>query len=100
MESDVQTNQANLAKAQATLMGKSPYGKPSVSNIGDSIFEMVKTRYGDSWMPFDEKSDDELEKISTAIAIKFAELVNANPVADRAQMMEEAFTAVESEQDL
>ena len=100
IETDVATNKAALEKAQAALMGKSPYGKPSVSNIGDSIFEMVKTRYGDSWMPFDEKSDDELEKISTAIAIKFAELVNANPIADRAQMMEEAFTAVESEQDL
>ena len=100
MESDVQTNQANLAKAQATLMGKSPYGKPTPSNISDSIFEMVKTRYGDSWMPFDEKSDDELEKISMAISIKYTELVNANPLADRAQLMEQAFTAVESEQDL
>jgi len=89
-----------LAQAQATLMGKSPYGKPSVSNIGESIFEMVKDRYGDTWKPFDEKDDDEIEKIATAIAIKFTELVNANPVADRAQMMEEAFTAVESEQDL
>ena len=55
-------------KAQATL--KSQYGKPSTSNLAEGMYDMVKKAYGGTWLPFDDKGEDELKRISTLAAIK------------------------------
>ena len=72
IEKDVMTNATALAKAQATL--KSQYGKPSTSNLAEGMYEMVKEAYGGTWLPFDDKGEDELKRISTLAAIKLTEM--------------------------
>jgi hypothetical protein len=64
--------QAAYASAQQTLSSK--YGKPTVSNLATGMYDMVKEAYGDTWMPFDEKGEDELKRISTMAANIFVEL--------------------------
>jgi len=71
-EKGVMDNIAALEKAQATL--KSKYGKPTVKNLADGMFDMVKEAYGGTWLPFDDKDDDELERISSLSAVRFVEL--------------------------
>jgi len=96
MEQGVMDNNAALQTAQATLAGKSPYGKPNVNNIADGILPLVESRFGDKtpWIPGGKRKSDELESISKQIAFKFTELVNANPQADRDKLMELAFNSV------
>ena len=96
MEQGVMDNNAALETAQATLAGKSPYGKPNVNNIADGILPLVESRFGDKtpWIPGGKRKSDELESISKQIAFKFTELVNANPQADRDKLMELAFNSV------
>jgi hypothetical protein len=65
-------NLAAFAKAQQTLSSK--YGKPTVSNLATGMYDMVEEAYGDTWMPFDEKGEDELKRISTMAANIFVEL--------------------------
>lgn len=72
IEKGVMDNEAALAKAQATL--KSQYGKPTVNNLADGMFDLVKDAYGGTWLPFDDKSDDELERISSLAAVRLTEL--------------------------
>ena len=72
IEKGVMDNATALAKAQATL--KSQYGKPTVSNLADGMFDLVKDAYGGTWLPFDDKSDDELKRISSLAAIRLTEL--------------------------
>ena len=71
-EKGVMDNIAALEKAQATL--KSKYGKPTVKNLADGMFDMVKEAYGGTWLPFDDKDDDELERIASLSAVRFVEL--------------------------
>jgi len=71
-EKGVMDNIAALEKAQKTLSSK--YGKPTVNNIADGMFDMVKEAYGGTWLPFDDKDDDELERISSLSAVRFIEL--------------------------
>lgn len=72
IEKGVMDNATALAKAQATL--KSQYGKPTVSNLAEGMFDLVKDAYGGTWLPFDDKSDDELKRISSLAAIRLTEL--------------------------
>ena len=72
IEKGVMDNATALAKAQATL--KSQYGKPTVSNLAEGMFDLVKDAYGGTWLPFDDKSDAELERISSLAAIRLTEL--------------------------
>lgn len=72
IEKGVMDNEAALAKAQATL--KSQYGKPTVNNLADGMFDLVKDAYGGTWLPFDDKSDDELKRISSLAAVRLTEL--------------------------
>tara|TARA_R110000744_G_scaffold122517_2_gene227497 strand:+ start:1293 stop:2393 length:1101 start_codon:yes stop_codon:yes gene_type:complete len=71
-EQQLADNQAAFLKAQQTLSSK--YGKPTVSNLATGMYDMVKEAYGDTWMPFDEKGEDELKRISTMAANIFVEL--------------------------
>lgn len=72
IEKGVMDNATALAKAQATL--KSQYGKPTVNNLADGMFDLVKDAYGGTWLPFDDKSDDELKRISSLAAVRLTEL--------------------------
>ena len=72
IEKGVMDNEAALAKAQATL--KSQYGKPTVKNLADGMFDLVKDAYGGTWLPFDDKSDDELKRISSLAAVRLTEI--------------------------
>ena len=71
-EQQLADNQAAFLKAQQTLSSK--YGKPTVSNLATGMYDMVEEAYGDTWMPFDEKGEDELKRISTMAANIFVEL--------------------------
>ena len=71
-EQQLADNQAAFLKAQQTLSSK--YGKPTVSNLATGMYDMVEEAYGDTWMPFDEKGEDELKRISTMAANIFIEL--------------------------
>jgi len=72
IEKSVMDNEAALAKAQATL--KSQYGKPTVNKLAHGMFHLVTDAYGGTWLPFDDKSDDELERISSLAAVRLTEL--------------------------
>ena len=72
IEKGVMDNATALAKAQATL--KSQYGKPTVNNLADGMFDLVKDAYGGTWLPFDDKSDDELKRISSLAAVRLTEI--------------------------
>ena len=72
IEKGVMDNETALAKAQATL--KSQYGKPTVNNLADGMFDLVKDAYGGTWLPFDDKSDDELKRISSLAAVRLTEI--------------------------
>lgn len=72
IEKGVMDNETALARAQATL--KSQYGKPTVNNLADGMFDLVKDAYGGTWLPFDDKSDDELKRISSLAAVRLTEI--------------------------
>lgn len=72
IEKGIMDNRTALAKAQATL--KSQYGKPSTSNLAEGMYDMVKKAYGGTWLPFDDRGEDELKRISTLAAIKLTEM--------------------------
>lgn len=72
IEKGIMDNRTALAKAQATL--KSQYGKPSTSNLAEGMYDMVKKAYGGTWLPLDDRGEDELKRISTLAAIKLTEM--------------------------
>jgi hypothetical protein len=94
IEKDVLANQTALAKAQATLT--SPFGKPTVNTLADSLMNKVKTEFGDTWLTFGAK-DDQLEPIAKAIAVRITQLTAQYPQADPKAIEEEAFKQIEEE---
>jgi hypothetical protein len=94
IEKDVLANQTALAKAQATLT--SPFGKPTVNTLADSLMNKVKTEFGDTWLTFGAK-DDQLEPIAKAIAVRITQLTAKYPQADPKAIEEEAFKQIEEE---
>ena len=38
------------------------------------MFDLVKDAYGGTWLPFDDKSDDELKRISSLAAVRLTEI--------------------------
>ena len=94
IEKDVLANQTALAKAQATLT--SPFGKPTVNTLADSLMNKVKTEFGDTWLTFGAK-DDQLEPIAKAIAVRITQLTAKDPQADPKAIEEEAFKQIEEE---
>jgi len=94
IEKDVLANQTALAKAQQTL--SSPFGKPTVNTLADSLMNKVKTEFGDTWLTFGAK-DDQLEPIAKAIAVRITQLTAKYPQADPKAIEEEAFKQIEEE---
>tara|TARA_R110002167_G_scaffold325665_1_gene531679 strand:- start:1470 stop:2594 length:1125 start_codon:yes stop_codon:yes gene_type:complete len=94
IEKDVLANQTALAKAQQTL--SSPFGKPNVNTLADSLMNKVKAEFGDTWLTFGAK-DDQLEPIAKAIAIRITQLTAQYPQSDPKAIEEEAFKQIEEE---
>jgi hypothetical protein len=94
IEKDVLANQTALAKAQATL--SSPFGKPNVNTLADSLMNKVKAEFGDTWLTFGA-DDDEIEPIAKAIAIRITQLTAKYPQSDPKAIEEEAFKQIEEE---
>jgi len=88
------TNQTALLKAQATL--SSPWGKPTVNNLADSLMNKVKEHFGDTWLTFGAK-DDQIEAIAKAVAIRITQLTKLAPNADPALIEEEAFRQIDEQ---
>jgi len=88
------TNETALAKAQATL--SSPFGKPTVNNLADSLMNKVKEHFGDTWLTFGAK-DDQLDAIAKAVAIRITQLTELAPNADPAAIEAEAFRQIEEQ---
>ena len=88
------TNQTALLKAQATL--SSPWGKPTVNNLADSLMNKVKEHFGDTWLTFGAK-DDQIEAIAKAVAIRITQLTKLAPNADPALIEEEAFKQIDDQ---
>ena len=69
--------QSAYASAQATLAGKSGYGKPTVKNLASSLKNKVKERFGDTIFSFGAK-DDELDSIAETVALR---IIDINKIA-------------------
>ena len=87
-------NQAAFAKAQQTL--SSPYGKPSVANLADSLENKVKAQFGDTWLTFGAE-EDEIPAIAKAVAIRITQLTQQYPGSDPDMIESEAFKQIEEE---
>jgi len=94
IEKGIMDNKTALAKAQATL--SSPFGKPSVKNLADSLMNKVKSEFGDTWLTFGAEKD-QLPAIANAVAIRITQLTQQYPGADPAQIEAEAFKQIEEE---
>jgi hypothetical protein len=94
IEKGIMDNKTALAKAQATL--SSPFGKPSVKNLADSLMNKVKAEFGDTWLTFGAEKD-QLPAIANAVAIRITQLTQQYPGADPAQIEAEAFKQIEEE---
>ena len=94
IEKGVMDNATALAKAQQTL--SSPFGKPSVKNLADSLVNKVKSEFGDTWLTFGAEKD-EIPAIANAVAIRITQLTQQYPGADPAQIEAEAFKQIEEE---
>lgn len=88
------TNQTALLKAQQTL--SSPWGKPTVNNLADSLMNKVKEHFGDTWLTFGAE-DDQIEAIAKAVAIRITQLTKLAPNADPALIEEEAFKQIDDQ---
>ena len=95
IEKDVLANQTALEKAQQTL--SSPFGKPTVNTLADSLMNKVKTEFGDTWLTWGGAKDDQLEPIAKAIAVRITQLTAQYPQADPKAIEEEAFKQIEEE---
>ena len=94
IEKGIMDNRTALAKAQSTL--SSPFGKPTVKNLADSLINKVKSEFGDTWLTFGAEKD-ELPAIANAVAIRITQLTQQYPGADPAQIEAEAFKQIEEE---
>ena len=88
------TNQTALLKAQQTL--SSPFGKPTVNNLADSLMNKVKEHFGDTWLTFGAE-DDQLDAIAKAVAIRITQLTELAPNADPAAIEAEAFRQIDEQ---
>jgi len=94
------TNQTALLKAQQTL--SSPYGKPNVGDLADSLMNKVKEHFGNTWLPGDvmfggKAKDEQLEAIANAVAIRITQLTKLAPNADPKLIEELAFKQIDEE---
>ena len=99
IESNVATNKAALAKAQATLQGKSPFGSLGTTGLSKGLVSLVKERY-DSF--FGGLDDDEAAGVADRVASVMQQMAELNPLAVQQpggmdKLREEAFAQVERE---
>jgi len=99
IEKGVMDNNAALAKAQATLMGKSPFGALGTAGLSKGLVSLVKERY-DSF--FGGLDDDEATGVADRVASVMQQMAELNPLAVQQpggmdKLREEAFAQVEQE---
>lgn len=101
IESNVATNKAALAKAQATLQGKSPFGSLGTTGLAKGLESLVKERYP-STFGFGGIDDKDVEGVAARVASVMQQLAQENPFTASQpggieQIREAAFAQVEQE---
>lgn len=101
IESNVATNKAALAKAQATLQGKSPFGSLGTTGLAKGLESLVKERYP-STFGFGGIDDKDVEGVAARVASVMQQLAQENPLTASQpggieQIREAAFAQVEQE---
>jgi len=101
IESNVATNKAALAKAQATLQGKSPFGSLGTTGLAKGLESLVKERYP-STFGFGGIDEKDVEGVAARVASVMQQLAQENPLTASQpggieQIREAAFSQVEQE---